>query len=166
MRPWSTALLAAFVTVLACTLPLEDKAACYDSSDCLDGRACVAGQCTDDACGLACGALCEARDACVSERSCESLCDPAGSSLSVLGPAQCGGQYDLLADGECEALVCFEGCLATCERGVECALIDDAQRCVLACQEDTGDCPLPPNSCSALDSDALRCWSRGRDAGC
>lgn len=166
MRPWSTALLAAFVTVLACTLPLEDKAACNDSSDCLDGRACVAGQCTDDACGLACGALCEARDACVSERSCESVCDPAGSSLSVLGPAQCGGQYDLLADGECEALDCFEGCLATCERGVECALIDDAQRCVLACQEDTGDCPLPPNSCSALDSDALRCWSRGRDAGC
>lgn len=166
MRLWTRALLTALVTVLACTLPLEDKSACDDSSDCLNGRACIAGECTDDACSYACGALCEVRDACVSDRSCEAVCDPAASSLAVLEAAQCGPQYDLLNEGDCPALDCFEGCLATCERGVECALIDEASRCVLTCQQDVDGCPAAPNSCSALDADDLRCWSRGLDADC
>lgn len=165
MRAWSYVLLSAFVTILACTLPLEDKSACDESTDCLDGRACVEGQCTDDACGYACGALCEARDACVSDRACELVCDPAESSIAVLEPAECGVQYDLLRRAECDALDCFEGCLATCERGVECALIEEASRCVLTCQDEL-QCPAVPDACNVLDVDALRCWSRGEDADC
>lgn len=156
--------LAAFATILACNLPIEDKAGCDDSLDCLDGRACVQGQCTDDACGRSCGALCEARSRCVSERSCEATCDLADGPLAAIAPAQCGAQYDHLREIECDVLACLEGCVATCDRAVECALLEDASMCTLQCQLDA--CPSAPESCSALQADVLRCWSNGEASGC
>ncbi len=164
MRAWLSVL--PLLTALACTLPLEDKTACEDSFDCLDGRACVQGQCTDDACGLACGALCNARSTCDAERSCDEVCDPAQTALASLDPAECGVQYDRLADASCDNLACFDACAASCERAVECALIDDASACTLHCQLDPAPCPAQPESCTAPDAREVGCWSRGEFSGC
>lgn len=163
---WPLPLFPALVTILACTLPLEDKAGCDDAFDCLDGRACVEGRCTDDACGLACGALCQARSDCESSRACEATCDPAATDLAVLEPAECGVQYDQLAEGSCEALVCFEDCVAACARAAECALLDDVSRCTVWCQLDPAPCPATASSCSEVDASAAGCWSRGELSGC
>lgn len=166
MRVWLLPLTPALVTVLACTLPLEEKSACDDSFDCLDGRACVEGQCTDDACGLACGALCETQSDCESARACEVTCDPAATDLAVLQPAECGVQYDRLAEGSCEHLGCFEGCVAACTRAADCALLDDLSLCTLWCQLDPAPCPEAAATCSAVDAGAVGCWSRGELSGC
>lgn len=158
-------LFALLATMLSCSLPLEEKAACDDGRDCLDGRACAQGQCTDGACTLTCDALCAARNECGSSPSCTASCDPGLTSLVGLDPVQCGTQYDLLEGGSCEAVNCFDACVATCGRGVECALIDDSATCTLQCQREavcTGSAP----ACNELDAAALSCWSDGMSRGC
>lgn len=165
MRLPARRLLALLAMTLSCSLPLEEKAACDEGSDCLDGRACVDGQCTDGACGLTCDAVCSARDACGSSLPCTANCNPELTSVFGLDPVQCGIQYDLLDDGSCEALSCFDACAATCDQGVACALLDDAATCTIQCQLE-GPCPASTPGCNELDAAALSCWARGKPRGC
>ncbi len=164
--PWILRVpLALVAMLLGCTLPLEDKASCDDVRDCLDGRACLDGECTDDACGLTCGALCNIRNACDSGPPCSVTCDPAATDLPGFSPSQCGAQYDLLETDACEVLTCFEVCVETCNRGVDCALVDDGPECALRCQLEP-NCSPAPHGCTDLDAGALSCWSRGEQRGC
>lgn len=166
MRPRLPAIASVLVSFLACTLPLEDKAACDDSLECLDGRACVQGRCTDDACVLACDALCEGQRACGSVETCSQDCIPSQTDLAAVVRTECGPQYDLLADASCEEIGCFESCAKICARGVECALIDASSVCTVQCQYDPDPCIGPAASCADLDAAALACWARGELSGC
>ncbi|MBV1857228.1 MAG: hypothetical protein KUG77_02370 [Nannocystaceae bacterium] len=165
MPPRARLLFALLATMLSCSLPLEEKAACDDGRDCLDGRACVAGQCTDGACGLACDAECSARNDCASTPACTEACATGLTSLAGLNPAQCTIQFDLFDGGSCEAVNCFDGCAVSCDRGVDCALIDDAATCTVQCQLEA-ICTELASACNELDAAALSCWSRSRARGC
>ncbi|MGH1346486.1 MAG: hypothetical protein ACRBN8_33275 [Nannocystales bacterium] len=161
----SRMLLALFGSVLACSLPIEEKSACDDGFDCLDGRACVQGQCMDSACELACDALCAARNSCTSSPPCTASCAPELSDDLGLSPVQCSLQYDLLEGGSCEAESCFDGCLETCNLGLACALIDDAATCTVQCQREP-TCAGLASACNELDAAGLSCWARGELRGC
>ncbi len=165
MRLRARVLLILLGTLSCCTLPLEEKAACEDTRDCLDGRACVGGQCTDGACGFACEALCSARNDCTATPSSTRSCDPELTTYLGLDPVQCGMQYDLLEGGSCEAESCFDGCIVTCGRGVECALIEDAATCTVQCQREPS-CTGFATACNELDAAALSCWAGGEARGC
>ena len=144
-------LWALLATCLACSLPLEEKAGCEDAADCLDGRACVEGLCTDAACTRACEALCSTREGCSLDPPClPNACDSAEPSFGGLSPAQCGVQYDLLADDACETVTCFDACAQTCALGADCALVDDPAACMLSCQHELS-CEPAPQACSELD---------------
>jgi hypothetical protein len=156
------------VVGLACSLPVEEKTACFTSADCVDDRLCDAGQCVPGGCGVTCIEVCErvvddCELAAIPTDDCQAECVTADGLLPAFRGDQCKRQWDALAaDDDCDVAQCLLDCRDLCILASECRLIVDIAACTIGCQEDANGCPTAaPSTCTDIPP-TVQCYEAGR----
>ena len=136
-KSWCAALVLVLSFGSCDQLDADDKRACEERADCLDGFSCLSGTCVShsEGCAQYCAEACDAQQACglgASDDPCVETCEQAhgGSDCSELEPPDLVPCEEIERDAQCASY-----CQAVCERGAQCASIE-ADTCALGCLDE------------------------------